>query len=224
MGDGSAVLVIPGFLGTDAWLAEIYAWLHRMNYKPYFSGIGLNADCPHILVRSQLTKVLEQAKRETGRKVHIIGHSLGGLKALALAAQRPDAVASVITLGAPFQGSNAHPNVLKLAEYVRQSILERYGSEVLPSCFTAECGCDFVNCLKLDLPPSVKRTAVYTKTDSIVDWRYCITGKKAIDVEVSGTHIGLIFNPSVYRIVADRLAAAQQPPVNGKVNGHLPIV
>ncbi|MDX2149848.1 MAG: alpha/beta hydrolase-fold protein [Bryobacteraceae bacterium] len=122
LGDGSAVVVIPGFLGTDGWMAEIYAWLHRLNYRPCFSGIGLNADCPHILIRSQLTKVLEQARRETGRKVHLIGHSLGGLKALSLAAQRPDAVASV----------------------------------------------------------------------------------------VAGTHIGLIFNPTVYKAIADRLAAAQE--------------
>ena len=44
-GDGSAVIVIPGFLGTDHYLWEMNLWLRRMNYKPYMSGIGWNADC-----------------------------------------------------------------------------------------------------------------------------------------------------------------------------------
>lgn len=225
-GDGSAVIVIPGFLGTDTWMAELYAWLHRLNYKPFFSGIGLNADCPHLLIRSQLNHVLDQALAETGRKVHIIGHSLGGLKSLALAAQRPEAVASVITLGSPLRDDSAHPNVLRLAEAVRQSILQRYGSEVLPSCFTAQCSCDFVNCLKYELSATVKRTAVYTRTDSVVDWRYCVTGNRAVDVEVSGTHIGLIFNPSAYKVIADRLAAAHtlSTRYSGKSALKLPVI
>jgi hypothetical protein len=51
-------------------------------------------------------------------------------------------------------------------------------------------------------------TAIYTCQDGVVDWRYCITGNAANDFEVSGTHIGLAFNASVYTIVAKRLAAA----------------
>ena len=39
-GDGSAVVLIPGFLGTDLYLAELHAWLRRIGYCPYFSGIG----------------------------------------------------------------------------------------------------------------------------------------------------------------------------------------
>jgi hypothetical protein len=52
-------------------------------------------------------------------------------------------------------------------------------------------------------------TAIYTKTDGIVDWHYCITGDPELDFEVPGTHIGLAFNPSVYDIIANRLAGAR---------------
>ena len=50
-GDRSGVILLPGFLGSDVLLAEMYAWLHRLNYRPYFSGIGVNADCPNLILR-----------------------------------------------------------------------------------------------------------------------------------------------------------------------------
>jgi hypothetical protein len=53
------------------------------------------------------------------------------------------------------------------------------------------------------------QTAIYTRDDGIVDWRYCMTRNPAWDHEVPGTHIGMAFNPTAYAIVADRLAQAQ---------------
>ncbi len=207
-GDGSAVVLIPGFLGTDAFMAEFYAWLYRMDYKPYFSGIRLNNDCPNLTIKGALKSTLDRALDETGKKVHVIGHSLGGLMALSLAAQRPDDVASVITLGAPFRGNVMHPNVCRMVDYVRTLIQARHGDNVLPVCYTCECSCDFVNSLMRVWSDRVPLTAVYTRTDGIVDWRYCVTGNPANDVEAPGTHIGMVLNPSVYAIVARRLAAA----------------
>ena len=63
--------------------------------------------------------------------------------------------------------------------------------------------------MKRDIPDSMIETAIYTRDDGIVDWRYCMTRNPEVDFEVPGTHIGLAFNPSVYSIVAERLAKAQ---------------
>jgi hypothetical protein len=38
-GDGSAVVVIPCFLGSDIYLAEMRLWLNRINYRSYTSNI-----------------------------------------------------------------------------------------------------------------------------------------------------------------------------------------
>ena len=35
-------------------MAELYAWLYRMDYKPYFSGIRLNNDCPNLTIKGAL--------------------------------------------------------------------------------------------------------------------------------------------------------------------------
>lgn len=210
-GDGSAVVVVPGFLGSDTYLAQLHSWLARIGYKPYFSGIGVNAQCPNLLIEYKITNIITKALMETERKIHIIGHSLGGIIARAIAAQRPNDVASVITLGSPFRGTVVHPSVLKAAEAVRQRILQTQGHEVLPACYTGRCTCDFLSSLRRALPKSVRETAIYTRNDGIVDWRYCLTGKKGIDFEVKGTHVGLTFNPSVYSLIATRLAEAQTP-------------
>jgi pimeloyl-ACP methyl ester carboxylesterase len=209
-GDGSAVVIIPGFLGSDIYLVEIYAWLRRIGYRPYFSGIGLNADCPNLLIRHKLNATIDQARRETGGKVHVLGHSLGGLLARSVAGARPGDVASVMTLGAPFRGTVLHPRVKQAVEAVRMQILDNHGKSVLPDCYTGRCTCSFLSSLRTELPPSVRETAVYSRTDGFVDWRYCITGNPASDFEVTGTHIGLVFNPTVYGIIANRLAETAQ--------------
>jgi hypothetical protein len=103
----------------------------------------------------------------------------------------------------------AHSRVLKAAEIVRKGIQVKHGKGVLPDCYTGRCTCQFLDSLRRDLPPDVAETAIYTRTDGVVDWRYCITENPAVNFEVPGTHIGLAFNPAVYDIIARRLAAVR---------------
>jgi triacylglycerol lipase len=211
-GDGSGVVLIPGFLANDIYLMEMYAWLQRIGYRPYYSGIGVNADCPNLLIGRRLNETIEQARSETGGKIHLIGHSLGGIMARSAAAARAREVASVTTLAAPFRGTSLHPRVKSMVNLVRQNILEKEESKVLPDCYTANCTCSFLDHLRCDMPSSVAETAIYTHTDGIVDWRYCVTENPSDDFEVTGTHLGLAFNPTVYRIIAHRLADPKSRP------------
>jgi triacylglycerol lipase len=207
-GDGSGVVLIPGLLAPDAYLKPMYSWLDRIGYEPYFAGIACNAQCPNLLIEGCLNDAIETSFSDTGRKVHLIGHSLGGIIARSMAAQRPREVASVITLGAPFRGTVAHRTVLRVIEKVRDRILGEHSRNVLPNCYTARCTCDFVESLRRSLPASVLETAIYTEQDGVVDWRYCITEDCDSDFKVTGTHIGLVYNSSVYSIIAARLALA----------------
>ncbi len=208
-GDGSAVILVPGFLLPDAYLGEMRWWLNRLGYKAYASGVGLNADCPNLLMQRCLSATLERALEAAApRKAHLIGHSLGGVMARSLAAQRPQDVASVITLASPFRGTSAHRVVLRAVAAVRRRVLGKHAGEVLPECYTGGCGCAFVQGLRAGLPAGVGQTAIYTRQDGVVDWRYCVTGDARVDCEVRGSHMGLAFNPAVYAMVARRLAEA----------------
>ena len=207
-GDGSAVVVIPAFLCPDVYLTPLHQWLARIGYSPFFSGIGFNTECPNLLIRHQLNATIEKALSTSGRRVHLIGHSLGGIIARAIAAQRPADIASVITLGAPFRGTVAHRSILRAAEMVRHRIIAKHGTGVLPDCYTGHCACDFLESLSGTMPGSVLETAVYTEDDGVVDCHYCKTDRPDSDFPVSGTHIGLVFNPSAYSIIATRLSTA----------------
>jgi pimeloyl-ACP methyl ester carboxylesterase len=208
-GDDSAVVLIPGFLGTDLQMAHLHSWLGRIGYRSYASGLEINAGCPNLLVRERVMGIVERARLASGRRVHLIGHSLGGIMARSIAARRPADIASVITLGSPFRGTVAHRSVLRAAEHVRQQTLRQHGRRVSSGCFTSRCTCPFVKSLQRRVSPSVLGTAIYTRDDGVVDWRYCTTGDAGSDFEVPGTHLGLVFNPSVYSIIAARLAQAR---------------
>ena len=207
-GDGSAVIVIPGFMGTDMYLQELYSWLRRIGYRSYMSRIGWNAECVNTLV-DRLSETITKAQAETGGKVHMVGHSLGGVIARSATAQWPDRVASVITLGSPFRGIRSHPLVLAAGERVRARI-RRQNRDLQPDCYTGYCGCDAVVAVQRGLPESVLQSAVYTKSDGVVDWRVCVTDDPATNFEVSGTHVGLVFNASVYGLIARRLRATHR--------------
>lgn len=206
-GDGSGVVLVPGFLGTDLYLSQFAVWLRRIGYKAYYSGIPINADCPNLLIRRNLNEAIEKANASSKGKIHLVGHSLGGSLARAAAAQMPERIASVITLGAPIRGIGARTSVMSAAEMVRKQILEKHGRSVLPACYTSRCTCEFVESLKGEIPKSVRQTAIYTKKDGILDWRVCQTGDPNVDIEVSATHIGMVFSPLVYGVVARRLAS-----------------
>jgi triacylglycerol lipase len=209
-GDGSAVILVPGFMLPDLYLTELKAWLARTGYRPYFSGIGWNSDCPNLMIRNRLVATIRKAQKATGRPVHLIGHSLGGVIARAIAAQMPESVASVITLASPFRGVAAHQSILQLSEWVRARIHRRHGASVLPECYTSACTCSFLEAIAGDFPGHVAQTAIYTKADGIVDWHVCRTGDESIDCEVSATHLGLVFNPIVYELIGQRLSAVQK--------------
>ena len=207
-GNGQPVVLVPGFLGDDRYLTEMHLWLRRIGYRPYFSGIGRNVDCPELLTQ-RLVMTVEQAYVDTGRPVTIIGHSLGGMLARAAAHRAPEQVKQVITMGSPFRSVRAHPLILSAANFVRSNIVRerRARRDVHNSCFTPECSCSFVSTLRDEHPNGVfQRNAIYSRVDGVVDWRSCIEDDAALNREVTATHIGMAFNPDVYRTVANLLA------------------
>ena len=208
-GDGSAVVLIPGFLGSDRYLGDLFTWLRRIGYQPHMSAMGRNIECPNVLT-DRLLETIEMARAQSGVKVHLIGHSLGGVLARSAAVRWPRLTASVITMASPFRGVRVHPLILEATALVRGRIMARRSDpSILQDCYTGHCSCDFLNSLRRPVPPSVSHVAIYTKSDGVVDWRRCMNEDSDTDIEVSSTHVGLVFNPQVYRHIAERLALAR---------------
>jgi pimeloyl-ACP methyl ester carboxylesterase len=192
-------------MGTDLYLRELHCWLRRIGYRPYMSGIGRNANCIDLLV-DRLMQTIQRAYDETHGMVHLIGHSLGGVLTLSATKLRPDIIASVITLGSPFRGLRSHPVVLEISNIVRGRIRSARSNLSKPACFTGYCDCTAVAALQTSCPHPIRHTAVYTENDGVVDWRVCVNDDPATNVAVQSTHIGMVFNPWVYELIANRLA------------------
>jgi len=206
-GQGEPVVVVPGFLASDLDTLELFSWLQRIRYTPYFSGVGRNAECPELLTQ-RLFATIERAYYETGRRVHIIGHSLGGTIARSAAARRPERVAHVIALAAPRTAIRAHPAILSVARLVRGQILSN-GNGVQPDCYTQDCTCAFAASLRRPAAGAPKVTSIYTRSDGILDWQTCTEEDDRSNHEVNSSHLGLAVNPTVYRLMAELLAGSR---------------
>jgi pimeloyl-ACP methyl ester carboxylesterase len=203
-GDGSPVLVVPGFMSGDTVMYEMFRWLGRIGYRPYLSGISVNASCPGQ-TSARLGKIVDRAHRETGQRVRIVGHSLGGLLGRHVALGQPEQVAQVIYLGSPIRSVQAHPAVVATAGLISgvRSLLG--GGD---SCFTDACGCGLAKDAERPLPRTVEHAAIYTQTDGVVDWHSARERDWRRNFEVGGTHVGLVWNPRAYKVLANLLAGA----------------
>jgi triacylglycerol lipase len=206
-GDRGPVILVPAFMTTDAYLLEMYFWLQRMGYTPFLSGIGVNAGCIRASTR-RLEKTVDNVYAETGRPIHIIGHSLGGSLARRVALQRPDIIAQLISLGSPLQSLQAHPALMAPARLMGERIqhtLPPGGTPGRPGVDSHDgCECLADHCVPIP-PPSIRRAALYTRNDGVVYWRDCLDPDPSLNHEVGGTHFGLVFNPTAYRVIANLL-------------------
>ena len=201
-GDGSAVVLVPGFMSTDVWLVELYGWLRRLGYRPYMSRIGLNAECPDRLAR-RLVGTIEMASAESGGPVRIIGHSLGGLIGRSALIRRPDLVSQLVYLGSPVRSVGVHPALLATAALVRLAVQPWATGD---RCLTESCSCLFGKAMSDPLPAHVQHAAIFSQEDGVVDWHDSVEADPRLNHEVGGTHVGLVFNPRAYAVLARLLA------------------
>ena len=194
-GDGHPVLALPGFLASDLSMAPMRRYLRELGYEAHAWNMGRNLGGVYSKRRA-LRELLTGIYQQTGRKVSIVGWSLGGVYARDLALQLPDMVRSVITLGSPFANDIRATNATRLYELVSGE-----GVDDVPGLRAAIAG---------DLP--VPATSIYSRTDGIVNWRTSLLRPSATaeNIEVHlASHIGLGVNPAALWAVADRLAQAE---------------
>lgn len=194
-GDGHPVLVLPGFLASDNSTKPLRRLLARLGYDVHGWDLGRNVHVDSARVR-QMTDRLLELHRQSGRKVSIVGWSLGGVFARELAKMHPEAVRQVITLGSPISDNRDHSNAKRLFEYLN-------GQEPEPlreGKFR-----------RLHEAPPVPTSSILTRSDGIVHWRGSVQqpGGQTENIEVRASHIGLGVNPSVMIAIADRLRQAE---------------
>lgn len=212
-GDGHTIITIPGFMGADGSTSQLRRFLNKRGYKAIPWNKGRNAadqqpsslDAFLAYRESIEDEVAEQVRMEfqrSGRKVTLIGWSLGGLYSVALAHRFPQWIRQVITLGTPFgdpRGTslyNIMGRVYNNEVEVDEAALRRWVEH------TYRGG-------ELRVPV----LTLFSESDGIVgagiarcegDPRY------VTNIAVMASHVGFPFNPLVYSVIANHLVEPHQ--------------
>jgi pimeloyl-ACP methyl ester carboxylesterase len=191
-GDGHPVLVLPGLLASDSSTYALRWILRLLGYPVQGWLLGRNLGPTERAVIG-LRRRLDELTERYGRRLAIIGWSLGGIYARELARQAPDDVRQVITLGSPFRLANSdQTRAHRVFESYSHMHVERWE---LP--------------LEHDSQPLVApTTSIYSKLDGIVSWQACLNDPSPTteNIEVYASHLGLGHHPAAIWAVADRLA------------------
>jgi pimeloyl-ACP methyl ester carboxylesterase len=189
------VLTLPGFLASDLSMAPMRRYLREIGYDTHAWNMGRNIG-GLARIRAALRDRLAEIHDSTGRKVSIVGWSLGGVYARDLALQAPDMVRYVVTLGSPFANDVRATNATRLYEALSGETVDDN-----PELRAAISG---------DLP--VPATSIYSRADGVVNWQTCLLrpSDTSENIEVYlASHVGLGVNPAALWAVADRLAQAE---------------
>ena len=136
-------------------------------------------------------------RQNSGGPIALVGHSLGGVFARELARQFPDDVSQVVTLGSPFSLADAS-SVNRLVRMLFERVSGGSVEDRRVSMLRADPS----------QPVGVPCTSIYSRSDGVVHWRSCLEFDTPVtqNLEVWGSHCGLVVNSSVLHAVADRLA------------------
>lgn len=191
-GDGHPVLVLPGLVASDMSTGPLRTFLRTKGYAVEGWGQGRNRGL-RVGVEDKMLDQVRRMADTSGRKVSIIGWSLGGIYARQLAKQVPDLVRGVITLGSPFACPPLATNAWRVYEFAS-------GLKIAEA--------DTHHAGPLFEPPPVPTTNIYSRSDGIAAWQGCVDVEKPMveNVEVEGSHCGMAHNPAIVFAIADRLA------------------
>ena len=187
IGDGRPFVFIPGFLGPE------FIFPYARVLKGYVTTPSVMFNLPRKNTFDAIKEKVEKKVEFTGKKAIMFGHSIGGVMAKVFAKREPDLVSDVWMFGAPIYFNNPkeviHPYVLELFK------------RLVPN------DRDFQKALEDSRQPlasDIKLVSVYSRSDPIVNWRASFDAK-ATNIEVEGSHIGLISNKNVLRELLVRL-------------------
>jgi pimeloyl-ACP methyl ester carboxylesterase len=190
-GDGHAVLVLPGLVAHDASTRLLRNFLVQRGFAAHGWGQGINfGPRPHV-VEACVERVHFLYRQSGGRKVSLVGQSLGGVYARVLAGLAEDQVRCVVTLGSPITGSASTTNARRLY----QAVSGRHAHHPAYSAL-------------LKRAPQVPTTSIFSRSDGVVAWQASVMDAHPLaeNIEVFTSHTGMALAPAVLHAVGDRLA------------------
>jgi hypothetical protein len=188
-GDGRVSVALPGWKAPEFTTAPLRGYLRSLGHDARSWGFGVNQGDVEAKRDEMIVSVRELAE-VSGRPVNLLGWSLGGVVAREVARSVPDAVNRVVIYGSPVVGGPLHT-----------AGVGAYEAEEVQRIRDLQAHLDATE------PVATPITAIFTRNDTVVDWRACID-RSSLDVttvEVGSTHVGLGIDPDVWLTIATAL-------------------
>lgn len=183
------VMILPGFGTRPGRMRYLAEQLETAGHVAKRWGQGRNWG-PDPERFDQVEARLLDLHAGHGRKVVLIGWSLGGIYAREIAKRQPHAVAKVITMGSPFSGSPRANNVWRAYQFIT-------GHSVDAPPIEAD----------LAAKPPVETVALWSANDGAIAPR-CAAGRpgeRDRAIAVRCTHLGFTYDPQVIQTLLSEL-------------------
>ena len=201
-GDGHPVLLLPGFAAGDATLGPLALFLRSRGYAVETWGFGQNKGFHRKFIVA-LEQKIRYMHHRAGRKVSVIGWSLGGVFAFDMAHRMPECVRSVYALGSPMGLSPVRVEAPLAVKVLYRWLAHPLGPIAHLALSRAKL---------LQSPPQMPSACIYSATDGVVPAHAAVLdspSRRHENLPVPGSHLGLGVNPLVLWILADRLGQAE---------------
>ncbi len=187
------ILVVPGFTANDAYMSDLRSALESAGHSAHgWDGGVLWTDVEANAAQIE-KRINEIYAANGGKRIAIVGYSLGGVYAREASRNNADKVSQVVTLSAPINlkqdNGEPDPRIQAIHDIYDQAEAHSY-----------------------DAPLTVPTTAIASSSDLIVDW---IAASIKENNEISENlhapsgHVMMPFSDGTARLVLDRLAEPQ---------------
>lgn len=186
-GDDQPVLVLPGFGTNDGAMRLLHRHLRSRGFRTYRWKLGINLG-PSVWVMGALAKRVRSIARRSGRPVHLVGWSMGGILARAVAGRCHADVGRVVSLGSPLSGDPDCSWLSSVVSRCTRSLKPRWVQRMLAQS------------------ANVPVTSIYSRRDGVVHWHASAHAAGDVSrVEVDATHLGLVVDRKVFEKVVSAL-------------------
>lgn len=189
--DKYCVVIIPGLYAGDGAVSVLRKWVGRLGFETRETGIRSNIDYT-LPTLEGIRSIVNDVSSNGKKRVVLIGHSRGGMLARILGEELGDNISGIICMGSPQHERFALPaHTLGAAALAYGLSYMRRGNMMEDEIHLFSA---------LEKMPKQNTVSIYSRTDGVVDWRSCI-GDGMECVEVNGSHLGMIVNKDVYKII-----------------------
>ncbi len=198
---GDVVLMLPGYLENDRYMRVLGRRIAEAEFDVHYLGYGINWG-PDFGILEHCEKRIRQLSAEFGQKVHLVGHSAGGVYAhyLTHVSDVGSSVASLVTIGAPVGALRYRKSSALCAPFFATNSQHRILSDELTVRKTAPT---FFGEMWADTTPPM--TTFYSPKDAVVNEDTCILPDNSYNQTIAvfdtnpwlAGHYGMLLNPQV---------------------------